>query len=446
MSYFPLPLVAFEHYMLADDRLSHPMTFYFRLTFTGRFDRLRFHEALGEALERHPLLHAHIRGSADGETSGLAWMDASAQQQLVSWNEEGSPVPFPEGLRIDLQRESGIRLWAHEGRDTTTLLLQFHHSCSDGIGATHFIESLLTAYKIASAPVPKSLSNVSAGRSLLRNRGRLRMSLVDSGRRLCRDLPKIAMFFLSVPRQVVGRHSAKPTMPLLAEGPGLLSHSFEKTETEQICSMAKQKGVTVNDLLLRDVFVTLDGWNRLHSPGNYAGSLRISMPMNLRLSADRSLPAVNNVSMVFLDRHSSRIADPEELLHGIQAETHAMKEGHWGLTLLWVLRFVGAVPGGLKALLGGIRCLNSSVLSNLGILFADSPLRGSCDRVLANDMILEGVEFFPPVRPSTNAAFGVVSYGKRLMVGLNYDRSTLTNDAARDLLGALTSQVRQTIS
>src|ERR1700722_10069442 len=115
MSLFPLPLVAFEHYMLADDRLAYPMSFYFRSTFTGRIDRRRFHEALRAALTQHPLLHAHIRGSAEGETSGLAWLDASDLELLVSWNLENSPVLFPKGQRIDLRRETGIRLWAHEG-------------------------------------------------------------------------------------------------------------------------------------------------------------------------------------------------------------------------------------------------------------------------------------------------------------------------------------------
>jgi hypothetical protein len=271
------------------------------------------------------------------------------------------------------------------------------------------------------------------------------LSFLETGRRLWSDIPRIASFFLTTPLPVVGRHFPKPDTRPLADFPGLVSHRFDETESGQICSMAKRNGVTVNDLLLRDLFVTLDGWNRLHTPGSYAGSLRISMPMNLRPSADMNTPAVNAMSMVFLDRHSSRIADPETLLHGIRAETQAMKQGHLGLTLLWVLRFVGAFPGGLSVLLGGIRCLNSSVLSNLGILFANSPLRGPCDRVVANDIILESVEFFPPVRPLTHAAFGVVSYGKRLVVGLNYDRLTLTCGDANDLLGAFARQVKQSI-
>jgi hypothetical protein len=446
MSFFPLPLVAFEHYMLADDRLAYPMSFFFRLKFTGRFDRCRFHEALRESLTRHPLLHAHIRGSAEGETSGLTWMDAPDLDLLVSWNLENSPVLFPEGQQIDLRRETGIRLWAHEGSETTFILLQFHHSCSDGIGATHFIESLLTAYAKAPGWLPQHSSNVSAGRSLHRARGRLGLNFLEMGRRLCSEIPRIASFFLTTPLPVVGRLSAKADTRALADFPGLLSHSFEETESGQICSMAKRNKVTVNDLLLRDLFVTLDGWNRLHTPGRYAGSLRISMPMNLRPSADMSMPAVNAMSMVFLDRHSSGIADPETLLHGIQAETQAMKQGHLGLTLLWVLRIVGAFPGGLKALLGGIRCLNSSVLSNLGIMFADSPLRGPGDLVVANDIILESVEFFPPVRPLTHASFGVVSYGKRLVVGMNYDRLTLTSEDAHELLGAFAGQVKLSIN
>jgi hypothetical protein len=445
MSPFPLPLVAFEHYMLADDRLSHPMTFFFRLMFLGRFDKQRFHQAMNEALHQHPLLHAHIRGSADSKTSGLAWVKASNLEPMVSWNGEESPINFQNGVHIDLRRETGIRIWVNEGKERTTLLVQIHHSCSDGIGAIHFIETLLATYANQTCSTFYPSSKGSANRSVLRNRGRPGMGLVESGQRLWRDLPKIARFFLSSPRPVLGRRSATTVNTAPAARPGLISHSFEEAETEQICSAAKQKEVTVNDLLLRDVFVTLNIWNRQHTPGHYGGTLRISMPMNLRSTTDRGLPAVNNVSMVFLDRHSSNIADPETLLRGIQAETQAMKQGHWGLTLLSVLRFVGAVPRGLRMILGGLRCLNSSVLSNLGIPFADSPLRGPGERVYADDLILEVIEFFPPIRPQTNVAFGVVSYGKRLVVGLNYDRSTLSAEDAKELLGAFTDQIRRTI-
>src|SRR5262249_640924 len=154
-------------------------------------------------------------------------------------------------------------------------------------------------------------------------------------------------------------------------------------------------------------------------------------------------PAVNAMSMVFLDRHSSQIADPERLLRGIRAETQTIKRRRLGLTLLGVLRFLGAIPGALKALLDGSRCWNSSVLSNLGAVLADSPLRGRSDRIRTQDCTLESIEFFPPVRPFTHASFGVVTYARRLVVGMNYDRFKLTTGDAHDLLGAFIHQVNQ---
>jgi hypothetical protein len=63
MLFARLPLVPFEHYMLADDRPDYPMTFCFRLRFTGRLDAHLFSAALNAALGVHPLLHAYVRGS-----------------------------------------------------------------------------------------------------------------------------------------------------------------------------------------------------------------------------------------------------------------------------------------------------------------------------------------------------------------------------------------------
>ena len=56
---FPLPLTPFEEYMLTDDRPGCPMTFLFRLRFSGRFRREAFASALRTAVSRHPLLRTH---------------------------------------------------------------------------------------------------------------------------------------------------------------------------------------------------------------------------------------------------------------------------------------------------------------------------------------------------------------------------------------------------
>ena len=63
-SIFPLPLVAFERYMLADDRPEYPMTFTLTLRLAGTVDREAFEAAVDEALARHPLLVALVEGSS----------------------------------------------------------------------------------------------------------------------------------------------------------------------------------------------------------------------------------------------------------------------------------------------------------------------------------------------------------------------------------------------
>jgi hypothetical protein len=446
VSFFPLPLAAFEHYMLVDDRPAYPMTFFLRLRFTGNFERSRFHDALSVASIEHPLLRANVHGAATGITSQLAWVDASDKELSVRWDTGHPTVFLPKAMRIDLHRETGLRVSAHEDRDATNVLLQFHHSCADGIGATNFIETLLAAYaRGTNSRGACNPSGESADRSFLRARARTGVRWPEHARRVFREASRLMSFFHTTPQPVASGERLRPETGGLADFPGLLSHCFEQAESESIRSRSRQLRVTVNDLLLRDLFSTLDSWNRLHCDSGYAGTLRIAMPMNLRSPADRRPLVANTMSMVFLDRHSSRIAEPESLIHGIHAETSSIKRRQTGLALLSVLRFIGAFPGGLNTLLGGRRCLNSSVLSNLGVVFANSALRKQGDRIGAGDVILEGIEFFPPIRPMTHASFGVVSYGKRLVVGLNYDRWTLTAGDARDLLAAYIGQLKKSI-
>src|SRR5580658_4374786 len=148
MSLFPMPLTAFEHYMLADDRPDHPMSFFIQMKFQGRFDRPQLNAALKTALTLHPLLNARIHGSAKDPTSRITWIEADSPMPTIDWNDAGIPIRFAAGRWMDLKSETGFRAWLRETETTTTLMLQIHHCCCDGIGASSFIDSLLTAYHL----------------------------------------------------------------------------------------------------------------------------------------------------------------------------------------------------------------------------------------------------------------------------------------------------------
>ena len=136
MSTFPLPLAPFEHFMLADDCPDYPMSFFVHLKFHGRFERPQLNAALKTALARHPLLNSWIRGTAQDATSRITWIEADSPPPTIDWNDADVPIRFAAGRWIDLRSETGIRLWLRETEITTTLVLQIHHCCCDGIGAS----------------------------------------------------------------------------------------------------------------------------------------------------------------------------------------------------------------------------------------------------------------------------------------------------------------------
>src|SRR5579862_20258 len=136
MSTFPLPFAPFEHYMLADDCPDYPMSFFVHLKFHGRFERPQLNAALQTALARHPLLNSWIRGTAQDATSRITWIEADSPPPTIDWNDADVPIRFAVGRWIDLRSETGLRLWLRETENTTTLVLQFHHCCCDGIGAS----------------------------------------------------------------------------------------------------------------------------------------------------------------------------------------------------------------------------------------------------------------------------------------------------------------------
>ena len=140
---FPLPLTAFEKYMLLDDRPDYPMVFVLQILLSGDMDRSAFESSFEEALWRHPLLCALVFGSP---RKGLAWRLAEERRPFLDWDRSGAPIGNAHGERINLYSEVGLRCWVRQGDATAEVTLQFHHACCDGLGAFQFLADLLAAY------------------------------------------------------------------------------------------------------------------------------------------------------------------------------------------------------------------------------------------------------------------------------------------------------------
>jgi hypothetical protein len=441
MALFPLPLVPFEHYMLADDRADYPMTFFLRLHFRGRFDRERLDTALTSALRWHPLLAARIQGRVESRTSRLFWVDAAASKPQVVWQSDGARHEFAGGLPIDLMRETGLRLWFFETEAATELLLQFHHACCDGLGALQFVETLLECYESRDRLGPPS--EWESRHALRQQVGRPGGSAWKAPLYwLGTGVSRIRRYFRSKPAPLAVPRDAQGERQIHEDSlPALVSHQFDESETSRLRIAAKRLHVASNTLLVRDLFLALDEWNHFCDEGGMGRPLRIVMPVNLR-EGMRELPAFNAVSLAFIDRCPGELADPELLLAGIEREVGEAKALRRGLAFIPMLRILGKFPHGMCSCLRADRCLGSAVFSNLGVVLAGSRLPGAKGLVHTGGLVLTKFEAAPPVRPGTHASLAASIYGGALTIALCYDAQRLTAESGRAMLDLFVRRLR----
>ncbi len=441
---FPLHLSPIEIFMLADDRRGHPMTFVIQLQLSGRIDRGAFEPALADALGRHPLLRAWIKA---GKGDRPCWMPAEDQDPDLDWGSEGTPLACPRGEGIDLTREIGLRVWVRQGEGRATVVLQFHHACCDGTGAYRFIGDLLAGYGIRTAAAESRPAFGPVEASLLRARKR---RTLGPGRPHGRELTRLAIRegwkLLArrpdplVPPAAGFRNGSPP-----ADFPGFLSFTFDRTGHQRLREVAGRCGATLNDLLLRDAFLTMEQWNRRQRSGGRRGRLRIMMPTDLRGGGDFEMPAANLTGYTFLTRDARDCDSPENLLRGIRSETALIKDRRSGTAFLDTIFAASRVRWLLPFLLSRNLCLATAVLSNAGDpsrrFTAQLPRQSG--RVVCGNLVLEEITGVPPLRSKTRATFSISQYRRGLSISLRCTPQLFHLEDTAALLGLYVERLRQ---
>lgn len=438
----PLRVTAFERYLLADDRVSHSMSFTIRLKFAGRLDPAALRTALNRALKLHPLLDARLVGQGGHD---LRWAPGDGTYYL-DVADAAVPMRFPDGERIDPRRQGGLRVWARHGADRVELRFQFHHACSDGIAAYRVIEDVLVAYDQAVHGAASRAEFRPLDAARLRQRNRFGLSWWKLLLRLPIEIwgvvVGLTMFFCKRPVAIV----APEPLPADVDPLPLLdypAHTFDEVETRKLLAAAKAQRATVNDLLLRDLLLGMFDWNTRHDPRTRGRMLRAMIPINLRDPADEALPAANVVGMVFIDRRPSWHRNLRSLLWGIRWETQFLKSFRFAISFARNCSIFGIFPGGLEFLARAHRCYCTFVFSNMGRLFTEACLQRSGGQLQAGGLTLEAIESAPPVRPFSSAGLTSLSYDGRLVLVMNYDRYRLAPATAEALLATLVARIRQ---
>lgn len=436
------PLTPFEHFFAAEDKVEYPGVFFLRMTFGGTFDEERLTEAFYRTAARHPLMNAHLEGHARQRTSDLAWRVASDDYRpYIYFGAPGVPIKFPagSGKHIDLSKETGVRLFVTQGDGKATLLLQLHHSCADGIGSVLFMEDVLGFYHM-----PAETPEEHYGRyvrevdpTILPRRGTYHLTEQDLAKRRKKDLRNWAGFFTFVPKAIaVNKAKQRNVDSDNAPYPATSVVEFSEDEVKDIVASGKRLGGSVNDLALRDLFLSVDQWNREHH--SKSQPIRVGIPVNLRREADKAMPVSNVVSMYFMDRAPRDLSNEDALFKSIHDETTYLKEHNMALAFV---RFF-SLAGRAKHLVSLVtdaplpKCGNTTSLSNLGLVLKDTRLPRDGARVAFDGITLERVELLPPIRRGTHGTFGMATYNNKMAVTFHFDAKNISQ-ADADRLTAL---------
>ena len=439
---FPLYLTPLEKLFYYDDRDSHPMTFVIRLELSGTADRRALQAAIEAALVRHPLLHANVRRA---KRNRLCWVAGEGVGPAVDWADGTNSIVLERGERIDLTHETGLRVWGRQVLDKVEITMQFHHACTDGIGAYRFIGDVLAFYGLSTCgdeAAPK-LSEVDVGR--LRRRVDLQVELWPTKRYFAMMVRGLTQAWRVVSRRPARLFFKAAGAPPTASFPRFISAALDRDEHESLRENARGYGATLNELLLAILFRTLRDWRRDHQAARNAGRLRIMMPVDLRRSEDFNTPAACLTSYSFLTRDETDCDDAADFVPSIHRETQRIISQRAGLQFADAVAIGFKPPGVMRLVLNLPVSLATAVLSNVGDparrFTSILPRRGG--RVVAGNLVLDEVTGVPPIRPNTSAVFSIFTYRRRLVVSMACEAGRVSAEEAESVLATFVGNLRR---
>jgi hypothetical protein len=414
-----------------------------RLRFAAQLDRRATTEALETAVARHPLLRAQVRKTRLGR---LEWIASADRAAAISWIDDPGHDRLPSMRPIDLFSEPGLKAWASADSVRSSLVLQVHHAACDGKAVFQVLDDFVRSYAHISTGAKSAIELSPCDPQMLRGRGSFGLNVRNYLRMLpvqLMGLSRALMFFMQRPVPLLKPVAAMPsTLP--AGFPHVVMGGLEAEELQKLSAAVADAKVTTNDWLLRDFFVALDDFRARHQSTAGGEWVRVSVPINLRRKLDTQMPAANVVSMVFLDRTPEQIAAPN-LLRSIHKEMNSIRQGQLGLIFIVALWAVRLLPGGLAKGVNRNCCEATCVLSNAGRAMADSPLPRCNERIVAGDVVLEGIDFFAPIRRGTAVSMALVYYAGGLRLCMHYDRRHITEPQAADLMAIYLRTIRGSI-
>ena len=451
-SMFPLPLSDFEYYMLLDDRPSHPMVFVMVVDVHGALREAAFRESLQELIQAHPLLNCRAEKLAK---LGWCWSPLEAQPPSVEW-ESVTPDAVskfvPQVRAINIRTSQGIHVQIKAAESAARIAIWLHHACCDGLASLQLIGELLARYgQKTAAPDAKlpEFTPVEAQKLLQRENYETSEAAAQRQKRsVARIVGKVARLLLRAPVTLAGSADLKKlTRPNSDQENSsdnvsdsgqfaIQSAVIPRTTYRMLRAVAAKQGVSVNDLLVREMMLHIRSWNRRGGIRFGRRWIRLAIPLSMRTGLHENMPAANVVSYALVTRREKDCDDPEELLRSIHQQTSDVLYNREGIVCLKLFRILRRIPGAMKAFLSFKTVLSTMVLANVGDVrkrFSGRfPLQKG--RWIAGNVVVEQIHGVAPVRPNTRAAMSIGDYAGELSLSLRTDGFEISTHDANEFL------------
>jgi NRPS condensation-like uncharacterized protein len=411
-------LNALDELYLHLDREEDPWSVQLEVQFAGPVDAARLGDAIRQAALRHPMARARL-GAARATDVRYRWEifdDLDDDHLEVGRDDDLSSLRssvFSQTPTLDRPGPFTVTLAPQESGDS--IMLNLHHAAGDGISAVRLMTSIARAYAGEEDPLP--------GVDPLAVRDVTAMTKADSLSTRAKRGRHFLRRGLGTPERIVQEGAG--------DRPG---YGFELLELDLAGIRDRRRpGVTVNDLLLAALAVTVREWNEERGRGG--GLLSLTMPVNLRPAEWRS-DVVGNFASYVAVRLAPEDQDGLEATAGAVADwTRRIKEEQIAGLMVQVVDLPTALPTGIKQRLPrlipvtGDRLVDTAVLSNLGRLDKLPDLDGAGSA--------RAVWFSPPGRMPLGVSVGVASLDDRLFMTLRYRHALLDRPAAREFVDRL---------
>jgi hypothetical protein len=427
--------------MFVDDRPSHPKTFIVQFEFSGSIDRRAFERSLLDALDRHPLMQGIV---GPGKLNRDCWVSAPNRRPYLDFGDLDEPIRFARTEYLNLREEIGLRIWVRHDQRWAVVTTQFHHAACDGIGSYQFLGDLLYRYAIETGETELA-PQVPVAINRLRDRGR---PSYDPANFLKPNGKYLGTWDEAIKLMVVRNAVLKTSRPKRSgparSFPGIRSHIFDRDAFRDLRLAAQKRGQLVNDMLVEELFTTLDEWQKKKKQLLPGRPICIMMPLNLRETKDNEIPACNIVVPHFLRRKPKQIRDKKQLRASIASELLRVKHERNRVRFMHML--AGAhhfYPSTLKASLFLNRRMATAILSNTGDptrqFYNDFPQDNG--RLRCGNLYLEDISGVPPMRPGTRVTISIFTYRRRLKICFRCDPNCFSEVDTQELLDLYVEQL-----